>query len=365
MLFLHRISDIRFSQTAKRISNVLQNLCGDAAMNHLMLCTTMWDRVPEDEGNNRLDELCESGAWKEMMEKGAGTAMISSMSSNAKAQAEEILSQLIKNTQPVELAFQNESVRQSLHVEDTDVGMILGEHFREVQATVERKTLHDKSEDSAAKIKEEMHAQGLEVARLKKLGEVQAREHQVQAEHLQQEQEKAKREMKELREQIRKNSEAITTRTQEELRVRQREVAFLKQHAEAMDRAEQSYPEGLKREQEKAEQEMKRLQETGRKQQEEMRVRVLQAGELKKRETALADARKVAVKQLRRERKNAERTMKELRARTRRLAVAESAKAREARLSQLRDVKRRAAADKPPRSFWNLYRAKFLESIVS
>jgi len=78
-----------------------------------------------------------------------------------------------------------------------------------------------------------------------------------------------------------------------------------------MDRAEHSHPEGFKREQEKAEQEMKRLAEIGQKQ-EEVRIRVLQVGEMNKRETALANARKVAVKQLGHERKNAERAMNEL-----------------------------------------------------
>jgi len=73
---------------------------------------------------------------------------------------------------------------------------------------MERKRLRDKSAASAAKIKEEMQAQGLEVTRLKKLGEAQAREHQAQSGHLQeeQEQEKAKRETKGLRKQMREDT---------------------------------------------------------------------------------------------------------------------------------------------------------------
>jgi len=127
VLFLHRINDNRFSQTADRVSIMLKNLCGDAAMSHLMLCTTMWDRVPEEEGYEHFDELCETGAWKEMISKGAGTAIISSMNSNAKAEAEKIVSQLIKNAAPVQVAIQDEIVRQGKKPAETSAGQVLVE----------------------------------------------------------------------------------------------------------------------------------------------------------------------------------------------------------------------------------------------
>jgi len=50
VLFLHRISDNKFTQTAGRVSEMLKRLCGDAAMNQLTLCTTMWDKVDEVDG---------------------------------------------------------------------------------------------------------------------------------------------------------------------------------------------------------------------------------------------------------------------------------------------------------------------------
>ena len=135
MLILHRISDNKFSQTADRVSTVLKNLCGNTAMNHLMLCTTMWDRVPEDEGFDRFDELCDTGAWKEMIKKGAGTAMISNVGPNAKEEAKRIVSDLIKNALPVELAIQNEMVHQKLTVETTSAGKALDE-LQDTQAVV-------------------------------------------------------------------------------------------------------------------------------------------------------------------------------------------------------------------------------------
>jgi len=125
VLFLHRINDNRFSQPAQRISNMLKRLCGHNAMNQLTLCTTMWDTVPEEEGNNHYDELCRTGAWKEMISKGAGAAKISNISSDAKVKAEEILDRLITNVGPIKLNIQNDMIKKGLKVAETGAGRVL------------------------------------------------------------------------------------------------------------------------------------------------------------------------------------------------------------------------------------------------
>jgi len=73
----------------------------------------MWDRVTEDEGDDLFDELCETGAWGEMISLGAGTAKIANLCSNAKVEAQRIVTQLIKNAQPAELAIQDERREQT------------------------------------------------------------------------------------------------------------------------------------------------------------------------------------------------------------------------------------------------------------
>jgi len=214
---------------------MLKNLCGDATMNHLMLCTTMWDRVPEEEGYGLFDELCESEAWKEMISKGAGIAMISSMNSNARAEAEKVVSQLIKNADPVEVAIQDEMVNQKLKVAETGAGKVLDEHLREMQAEGERELkelrdrLREENEINAAKAQAEIRAKEEEVEKLKAQAEEQARERQAQAEQLKREQDKLKREMKELREQVRKEGDVSAVKAQEELLARERAALQLKQ----------------------------------------------------------------------------------------------------------------------------------------
>jgi len=104
------------SQTADHVSNMMKNLCDHDVMNHLALCNTMWDFVPEETGFNRFDGLCRTGAWNKVISTGAGTAIISCKCSNAKAEAEEIVTALISSVNPVEVAIQEEMANKKLKV---------------------------------------------------------------------------------------------------------------------------------------------------------------------------------------------------------------------------------------------------------
>jgi len=125
VLFLHRISDNRFSHTAQRISAMFKSLCGDAAMPHLMLCGTMRDKVSPQKHNDALDELYKIEAWKEMMDMGASTATMSNIGPNAKSDAERIVGELIKHVSAVELAVQHEMVTEARKADDTSAGRVL------------------------------------------------------------------------------------------------------------------------------------------------------------------------------------------------------------------------------------------------
>ena len=206
VLFLHRISDNKFSQTADRISNMLKSLCGDDAMSHLMLCTTMWDRVSEDVGHDRFDELCDTGAWEDMISKGASTGMICNVDPNAQRNAEKIMSELIKHANPVEVAIQDELVNQNKTVAQTGAGKVLSKHLQATKAEAERKMselqekLNKEKEAKDAKAQELLRAQALEVARLKQRAEEKYYQRLAQADYRRQEWEHANREPEELRE---------------------------------------------------------------------------------------------------------------------------------------------------------------------
>ena len=70
VVYLHDISQDRFSGTARRNLEMFNRLCGDAAMNKVVLGTTKWSRLPRDDGSRREAEL-KGVYWKEMMDKGS------------------------------------------------------------------------------------------------------------------------------------------------------------------------------------------------------------------------------------------------------------------------------------------------------
>ena len=273
VLFLHRISDNKFSQTADRISTMLKNLCGDSAMTHLMLCTTMWDRVPQDEGHERFDELCDTGAWKEMISKEASTSMISNIGPTAKEEAEKILSELIKHAQPVEVAIQDEIVNQGKTVAETGAGKVLSKHLRETQAEAEhkmielQKTLEKEKDDKAAETLESIRMLELEVAGLKEQAGEQSRKRQEREQaksdtkglqarrrekrearkvrenntrQLQQQLKKTEHRIKELKVRLRKEGEAESA-VQQAMSALQSEIEDTKRQTEILDKASRGF----------------------------------------------------------------------------------------------------------------------------
>ncbi|KAL4065860.1 P-loop containing nucleoside triphosphate hydrolase protein [Scleroderma citrinum] len=77
ILCFHRISDNRISDNditgapLKHLS-MFRKLCGEDAVSHIVLTTTMWDEVEEAVGRKRLAEL-ESIQWKGMVQSGSSS----------------------------------------------------------------------------------------------------------------------------------------------------------------------------------------------------------------------------------------------------------------------------------------------------
>ena len=249
---------------------MLNNLCGDAAMNHLMLCTTMWDLVSEEDGNNRFEELCETGAWKEMIARGAHTAVVFTTGSHSKEDAERIVDDLIANASPVEVTIQKEIFTEKLTVAKTSAGIVLDGHLRQAQFVAERELVElrdrqrEESAANAAKMQEAIRAQELAVERLKVQAEEQARQRQAEVEQLKIEQEKARREMKAMRDQMRREGEANAA-NEKKLRAREKEFAQLKQQANELTGQGKLDAKQLKEERKKAEQARKETERQAKK----------------------------------------------------------------------------------------------------
>lgn len=130
VLLLHRISENRFSQTASRISKVLKSLYGNYKMENLLLFTTMWDQVTQEDGNARVKKLCENPAWKELILNGASPDSISCVRSDAPSNAERMVGYLMKNSQRMELVIEDEMINQIRDMEETSGALNFGELLR-------------------------------------------------------------------------------------------------------------------------------------------------------------------------------------------------------------------------------------------
>ena len=327
-------------------------------MNHVMICTTMWDMVFEEDGLNRSDELCRTGAWKEMIEAGAGAAAISSKSSNAKAEAEEIVMKLINSSNPVELAIQDEMFNKKLKVVQTGAGRVLDEHLHAMQAEAERELqnlrerLRQEGEVNAGKVQKMIRAREKEIAGLKEQLAERAREREQRAEELRGKQEEVKRTMKERLNQLHQDNEASVAKAQEELQRCEKEVALLKQQGD-------TDPARLKRGADDIERLQRRLLDVQNLGKESVkaatRVQEEQLRDLKRQVEEHIWVNKAEAKQQQQESKSATRTMKDLKGIARREAKVEAARKRVAIAKQqleINEAKRQVStlAGKPPRT---------------
>ena len=73
LLFFHPISDNRMGGSPIKHLKMLHNLCGVETLKNVVLVTTMWDQVDEEEGDNRENELT-ARYWKTMIELGCRTS---------------------------------------------------------------------------------------------------------------------------------------------------------------------------------------------------------------------------------------------------------------------------------------------------
>lgn len=70
VIYLHRITDIRFTKGAVKTLDIFKNICGDLALKNVLLVTSRWSEVSEDLGSKRERELRED-FWAYMLHKGS------------------------------------------------------------------------------------------------------------------------------------------------------------------------------------------------------------------------------------------------------------------------------------------------------
>lgn len=117
IIYLHPISDNRVTHHTTKNLEMFRKLTGEKNLKNVTLATTMWDKVSEDEGLRREDEL-KSKFWKLLVAMGAKTARHHHDNPDS---ARRISSALLGN-KPFYLQLQEEMGKDNKALRDTAAG---------------------------------------------------------------------------------------------------------------------------------------------------------------------------------------------------------------------------------------------------
>ena len=159
VIYIHRISDKRFSGIAGRNFKLFRELCGDSTLKNVVLVTNMWGEVTKEVGESREQELT-TNFFKPVLDKGAQLAR----HHNTAQSAYDIIRSIMRN-RPITLQIQQELVDEHKDIVDTSAGAVINKEFneqirrhqaelKEVQEEMVR-ALEEKDEETRQELEEE------------------------------------------------------------------------------------------------------------------------------------------------------------------------------------------------------------------
>ena len=170
IIYFHRIVDTRMEGSNMKNLRMFRELCGEKNFSNVILCTTMWDKVEEEEGRKREQELRNKETfWGSLVSRGA--QVMQHRGPDFAASAKKIAESLIQKDTIV-LQLQEELDRNGT-LSDTSAGRLLNseiedakkKHQEEMAALKAEKEANDKKKKEAELLRKQ---QEQEVQRLKK-----------------------------------------------------------------------------------------------------------------------------------------------------------------------------------------------------
>ena len=122
IIYLQEISQDRVTGTVRKNMSLFKKLCGDGALQHVILATTKWSRLGNGTlGRQREAELSET-FWKNMLSKGSSMTRFEGTQGSAKNIVRNIL---IKRSIDVSLPIQEDLVDLKKYLPQTNAGEML------------------------------------------------------------------------------------------------------------------------------------------------------------------------------------------------------------------------------------------------
>ena len=127
IVYLHEISQDRITGTAPNNLTLFKKLCGDKAVNYVVLATTKWSRLANaDLGRQRETELRDI-FWKNMLRHGSSVTRFDGTQGSAQKIVRDIL---INRSTDVIIRIQEELVDLKKYLPQTDAGKTLNADLR-------------------------------------------------------------------------------------------------------------------------------------------------------------------------------------------------------------------------------------------
>ncbi|KAK6837939.1 hypothetical protein PG987_006220 [Apiospora arundinis] len=164
IIYLHRITDNRVSGSALRNLRMFKELCGQDAYKHVILVTSMWNKLHEADkasGPERETQLVsDNGFWKDMYERGSVVKRYYA----DKTSADNIIDALLtarNSDDNMTLQIQRELVDEHKELVTTSAGMEVNRELAELQKRFEKEmqTLIDDSRMALAEGDIRLHEQ--------------------------------------------------------------------------------------------------------------------------------------------------------------------------------------------------------------
>jgi len=174
IIYVHRITDNRMTNTLLRNLSVIRNLCGEDPLKNVTLLTTFWDKEDFKTAKKREEEMVETQAWwGYMVSKGSKVRRFQ----NTTESAHDILREFM-DKERVTLKIQEEMVDQGLKVKDTQAGAALNveiaqlaeQHQQELVALEEKmkKALRDRDAEMQEVLAMERREKEKELVRMQR-----------------------------------------------------------------------------------------------------------------------------------------------------------------------------------------------------
>lgn len=142
IIYLHRITDNRVSGSALRNLRMFKELCGQDVYKHVILATSMWNKLHETDKEpaiKREGELVsDDGFWKDMYERGSG---VKRWYADNKTSADDIIDSLLAardSDDNMTLQIQRELVDEHKELVTTSAGKEVNKDLAELQARFDR-----------------------------------------------------------------------------------------------------------------------------------------------------------------------------------------------------------------------------------